>query len=261
MQYLKKLLDFYIQSSVHIGLALFSLVYVTAFENEVCKHITYPCCVLFGSILGYNFLKYFDIFRKGKFHSVKYYGILVVCLLSVFGFHFFFKRMIDAIKIQLLLGGLMVLLYPPMRKHGIVKMFWVSFVVAYLTAFVFIWRLPTFKGIVVLEFVKRFFIICALMIPFEIYDSQHDEKTLNTLPQKFGINKAKLLGYSFLILYVLLGFLSCPFKQNYFLIDTFIATVTAASIHFSTLERSKYYTSFWVESIPILWWVLVLVLQ
>ncbi len=263
MQHLRKLLDFYIQSSIHVGLALFSLVYVTTFENDLCKHITYPCCVLFGTILGYNFLKYFDIFRKGKFHSLKYYGIVLVCFLAVFGFYFFFKRMINVVKIQLIVGGLMVLLYPLLRKQGIIKMFWVSFVIAYLTAFVYSNASPLFHGSVALEFVKRFVFVSALMIPFEIYDSQHDDKTLNTLPQKFGIETAKKAGYLLLLLFVILDVLNFSLNETigiqFLVIDIVIALITGLAIYFSSLKRNQYYTSFWVESIPILWWVLLLV--
>lgn len=263
MTILRRLLDFYIQSSIHVGLALFSLVYVTAFENDLCKHITYPCCVLFGTILGYNFLKYFDVFRKGKFHSLKYYGIVLVCLLATFGYYFFFKRMIYGIKIQLIIGGFMVLLYPLLRKHGIIKMFWVSFVIAYLTAFVYILESPMFNGVVALEFFKRFVFVSALMIPFEIYDSQLDEKTLNTLPQKFGIETAKKFGYGLLLLFVVLEVLNfnmdANFKTHYLIIDIVITIVIAFAIYFSSLKRNQYYTTFWVESIPIMWWVLLLV--
>jgi hypothetical protein len=265
MRHLQKLLDFYIQSSIHVGLALFSLVYVTTFENDLCRHITYPCCVLFGTILGYNFLKYYHVFRKGKFHSLKYYGIVVVCILAVFGYYFFFKRMINNIKIQLIIAGLMVLLYPLLRKHGIIKMFWVSFVIAYLTAFVYISCSPMFQGSVVFEFIKRFVFVSALMIPFEIYDSQHDEKTLNTLPQKFGIQTAKKVGYGLLLLFVLLDVLNFSFNDKitiqYLVIDVAITIITGLAIYFSALKRSHYYTAFWVESIPILWWVLVLLLR
>ena len=261
MQILKRLVDFYIQSSIHVGLALFSLVYVTAFENDLCKHITYPCCVLFGTILGYNFLKYFQIFRQGKFYRFKYYGIVLVCILAVFGFYFFFRGMINAVKIQLIIGGLMVLVYPMLRKYGILKMFFVSFVVSYLTAFVYKVASPMFHGIVMLEFLKRFVLISALMIPFEIYDSQHDDEALNTLPQKFGVKTAKKVGYFMLLLFVILEVLNFNMDANlkiqYFVIDIFIAIFIFIAIYFSSLQRNQYYTSFWVESIPILWWVLL----
>lgn len=261
MRFLKPLFDFYINSSIHVGLALFCLTYVTAFSNDLCKHITYPSCVLFGTIIGYNFLKYFEVFQKGNFSVKKYLWILSVTLLAMFGYLFFIIRMIDFIKIQMVIAAGMVLVYPFLRKFGVIKMFWVSFVIAYLTAFVFINALPGFEGNIAVEFFKRFFLISALMIPFEIYDSKTDPLSLNTLPQKFGIEKAKQFGYIFLIFFVVLGSLSCRFKPSYFIIDIVISFVIAIAIRFSTFERNKYYTSFWAESIPILWFVLLLLFQ
>lgn len=265
MTIFKRLLDFYIQSSLHVGLALFSLVYVTTFENDLCKHITYPCCVMFGTILGYNFLKYFEVFRKGKFHSLKYYGIILVCLFSIYGFWFFFKRMVDVIKIQLVISGFLVLVYPLLRKYGMLKMFFVSFVVAYLTAFVYLIAPPMYHGILALDFIKRFVLISALMIPFEIYDSQHDDKAMNTLPQKFGIETAKKFGYFMLLLFIIFDVVNFNFNHNvkiqYLFIDILIAIVIAIAIYFSSIKRSQYYTSFWVESIPILWFGLLFILM
>ena len=260
MQILKRLLDFYIQSSIHVGLALFSLVYVTAFENDLCRHITYPCCVMFGTILGYNFLKYFEVFRQGKFYRFKYFAIILVCIFSVYGFYFFYRRMFDIIKIQLVISGILVLVYPLLRKHGILKMFFVSFVVAYLTAFAYIIASPMYHGIATLDFIKRFVLISALMIPFEIYDSQHDDKAMNTLPQKYGVETAKKFGYLMLLLFVILDVVNHNVKIQYLFIDILIAIVTAVAIYFSSIKRSQYYTSFWVESIPILWWILLLIL-
>ena len=263
MQILRKLLDFYIQSSIHVGLALFSLVYVTAFENDLCRHITYPCCVMFGTILGYNFLKYFEVFRQGKFYRFKYFAIIFVCIFSVYGFWFFFRMMFDIIKIQLLLSGILVLIYPLLRKYGILKMFFVSFVVAYLTAFAYIVASPMYHGIAALDFIKRFVLISALMIPFEIYDSQHDDKTMNTLPQKHGVETAKKVGYIMLLLFVVLDVVNFNHnvKIQYLFIDILIAIIIAIAIYFSSIKRSQYYTSFWVESIPILWWVLLILFK
>ena len=90
MSFLKRLLDFYIKSSIHVGVAVFSLVYVTAFSDYLSKNIAYPSCVFFGTIIGYNFLKYFYFFYKGNFQAKKYYGILIVSILATVGFLFFF---------------------------------------------------------------------------------------------------------------------------------------------------------------------------
>ena len=263
MQTLKFFFAFYIQSSIHVGLALFCLAYVTTFESDLCRQITYPCCIMFGSILGYNFLKYFVVFKQGKFYKFKYFAIIGICGLAFFGFYFFFKRMDDVIKIQLLLGGILVLVYPLLRKYGILKMFFVSFVVAYLTAFAYLIASPMYNGIIALDFIKRFVLISALMIPFEIYDSQHDDEAMNTLPQKLGIKAAKKIGYLMLLFFVVLDVLNYNlngnFKIQYLVIDILIAVVTAISIYFSSIKRNQYYTSFWVESVPIFWGILLFV--
>ncbi|WP_412465097.1 hypothetical protein [Flavobacterium mekongense] len=261
MLILKRLLDFYINSSVHVALAMFCLSYVTVYSNGLCRHITYPSCIFFGTIIGYNFLKYFEIVLRGNFSLSKHIGVLLVTILALLGYFFFVIRMVDSIKIQLFLSAAMVLVYPFFRKYGIVKMFWVSFVIAYLTAFVFVNELPTFKGNVYLEFLKRFVFVSALMIPFEIYDSQYDDKALNTLPQRFGLAKAKIIGYFLLLVFVVLEFVSCHVNNNFKAQNFVIAVVTAAAIRFSTLERSQYYSSFWVESIPVLWFVLLYIFQ
>lgn len=173
--------------------------------------------------------------------------------------------MLDVIKIQLFFAGMLVLVYPLLRKYGILKLFWVSFVITYLTAFIFINELPAYKGIIAFEFVKRFVLISALMIPFEIYDSQYDDKSLNTLPQKYGIETAKRVGYWLLLLFVLLEVLNFSMENNlkiqYLVIDIIIAIVIAIAIYFSSIKRNQYYTSFWVESIPILWLVLLVLFQ
>jgi uncharacterized membrane protein YczE len=93
-----------------------------------------------------------------------------------------------------------------------------------------------------------------LLIPFEIYDSKHDAITLQTIPQKFGVKKTKYLGYLFLICFCILSL-----QLQYEILDIVIAIVIGLFIRFSSTKNTKYYTSFWVESIPILWWILVLI--
>lgn len=259
MQVLKKLFDFYIQSSLHVGLAVLCLVYVTNFSNDLCKHIVFPSCVFFGTVLGYNFLKYYDVFRKKQFHSMKYYGIIVVSLFSSIGFLFFFLCLKRSIQMPILISGFFVLLYPFLRKYGWLKLFLVSFVVTYVTVYI-----PCLQGKPILIepyilLLQRFFILISLLIPFEIMDTKTDSQTLNTLPQLFGIQKAKQFGYGFIVVFIFLEFLN--FRIYNFLIDAVIAIITVLFIRFTSLEKDEYFTSFWVESIPIFWLVLLLLFQ
>jgi hypothetical protein len=216
--------------------------------------IDYPCCVFFGTIIGYNFLKYFYVFWNGSFDSKKYYFILLVCILSFLGFLFFFFLLKRSIQFNLLKSGIAVLVYPFLRKFGWLKLFFVSAVVTYVTVFI------PFDNVIENRFefgincIQRFLILSSLLVPFEIMDSINDPVSLQTLPQKFGINKSKLLGMLWVIPFIILEF----FKFNSSLVSLFIGLVTVILIHFSSVQRNKYYTNFWVESVPIFWMVALL---
>jgi len=254
MHILKRLIDFYIQSSLHVGLAVMSLVYVTVFSNDMCKHIVYPSFVFFGTVLGYNFLKYYKVYLKNNFISKKYYGILVINILASIGFLYFFLWLKESIQFHILISGIFVLVYPFLRKYGWLKLFLVSFVVTYITVYI---PYQSVKGLPLDFYVyllQRFIIITSLLIPFEIMDSKTDTISMNTLPQLFGINRTKVFGVLLVIPFVVLEFLKQ--KTDYLVIP--IGIITILFINFTTLERSKYYTSFWVESVPILWLSLLL---
>jgi hypothetical protein len=91
------------------------------------------------------------------------------------------------------------------------------------------------------------------MIPFEILDSKTDDDSMKTLPQRFGIFKTKLLGIVLLLPFMMLEF----FKEKMEITTFVIAIITALFIVFTTFKRDKYYTSFWLESVPILWWMVL----
>jgi hypothetical protein len=206
--------------------------------------------------VGYNFLKYFEVFTKNNFYSKKGYGILGVSLSAIIGFSYFFLLLNTKVQNHLLMGGLFVLFYPFLRKLGWMKLFLVSFVVTYVTVYI---PYQSFKWLPIdyyITLLQRFIIITSLLIPFEIMDSKTDAKTLNTLPQLFGINRTKVFGILLVIPFMGLEFLKS--QLSYLVLP--VGIITILFINFTTLERSKYYTSFWVESVPILWLLLLLFL-
>jgi hypothetical protein len=255
MHFLKRLFDFYINSSIHVAIAVTCLVYITDFSNDLCKHIVYPMTVFFATIIAYNFLKYYGIFFKSKGHYKKYYAILIVTLISSVGFLFTFLMLKSDLQIPIVITGLLVLIYPFLRKYGWLKIFLVSFVVTIISVYIpFILVKPILLDFYI-SLTQRFFILISLLIPFEILDSKTDAISLQTLPQKFGIKSAKLFGILLVIPFMLFEFL----KVNYSFVVLPIGIITVLFIYFSSLERNKYYTSFWVESIPIFWLLLLVV--
>ena len=257
MRILKQLLDFYIQSSIHVGIAVLSLVYITSFSNDLSKNFIYPSCIFFGTVLGYNFLKYYDIILTKSFTIKKHLALLSITILAGFGCLFFFLWLNRTIQINLIQVGILVLAYPFLRKYGLLKIFLVSFSVAVITVYIPFLTTKFLTLDFYITFLQRFLIAISWLIPFEILDSKTDALHLNTIPQKFGIHKAKLFGIILVIPFMILEFL----KSNYSYIVIPIGIITVLFIHFSSQKRNEYYTSFWVESIPILWLVLMLILM
>lgn len=257
MKFLQQLLDFYIQSSIHVGFAVFCLVKTTEITANLTPNPSLASCVFFATILGYNFLKYGEIFWRGNYQSAKYYSILFVSIFSLFGLIYQFCYLSNAIRMHLFVSGLLVLIYPFIRKFGILKLFFVSLVVTYITVFIPFKNLKFIESDLVIHFIQRFLLLSSLLIPFEIMDSFQDPISLQTLPQKFGINKTKLLGMLLVIPFMILEFL----KTKSSLISLFIGLVTVIFIHFSSKQRNKYYTNFWVESVPIFWLILLKIWQ
>ena len=61
MKILKNSLDFYINASIHVGLAVYAFVRITEiyFKLPYNKNVDY--FIFYGTITGYNFVKYADV--------------------------------------------------------------------------------------------------------------------------------------------------------------------------------------------------------
>ena len=110
---------------------------------------------------------------------------------------------------------------------------------------------------ILLLFIQRMLFILVLILPFEIRDMHLDFKHIKTLPQKIGIEKTKKVGFILLLFSLTMEFLlTASFtSKNIFLAICFILLFFLMR---SSENQSKFYSSFWVESLPIVWWVLLL---
>jgi 4-hydroxybenzoate polyprenyltransferase len=109
----------------------------------------------------------------------------------------------------------------------------------------------------VLLMLQRFLIVVVLILPFDIRDVKYDAISLQTIPLKIGIEKTKTLGLTLLVFSLILEYLfaselmvKTPFMIFFFLLIMFLMR--------AKVDQSKYYSSFWVESLPIVWWLLLL---
>ena len=107
---------------------------------------------------------------------------------------------------------------------------------------------------------QRFLIVVVLILPFDIRDVKFDAISLQTIPKKIGVEKTKKLGLILLIFTLLLEYLlSTPnLSKNSFLL---FFSLTVILLMRAKMKQSKYYSSFWVELIPVFWWFFILIIH
>ncbi len=253
MRTLKRFFDFYLNASLHIGFAVLALTNITEISLNIPSQTNLQLVVFFGTVVGYNILKYFDAFTQDRKWFARNRAISFTCVLAfIVGFYFFLLTE-TTVQVAFLAIAVVVFLYPFLRKFGLLKMFLVSFCVAMITVYIPYLQLAQWNIDFFITIIQRFLIVISFLIPFEISDSKTDHPSLQTLPQQFGIRPTKIFGMLLVIPFLLLEF----FKTTSSYTVLIVSIITVLFIHFSSVHRSKYYTSFWVESVPIFWWLLL----
>ena len=109
--------------------------------------------------------------------------------------------------------------------------------------------------------IQRFILIFVLILIFEIIDLKQDDPHLKTVPQQIGVERTKWVGSLLLVGFLGLEFLATNFNSQTMILKSGVAITVFLFLLFANQKQSKYYSSFWAESIPILWWVLLLLFQ
>mgnify|MGYP001048195698 CR=1 FL=1 len=267
MQFLKRLFNFYINSSLHVALAVYSLVRITELYFELRYHKALGSFIFFGTISGYNYIKYAGI---AKWHHRSLTdGLKIIQIFSGFCFLatvYFASLLSLEILVAFTPFLVLTLLYeiPFLRKKKInlrnvdaLKIVLISLVWAGITVLLPLMAAGnSLETSVLLFFLQRFLWIVVLIIPFDIRDIQFDEANLKTIPQILGIKNAKKLGFVLLLITFVLEFSlwSDPLFKNVFLGVTFLLLFLLMR---TKTTQSKYYSSFWIEAVPIFWWLLL----
>lgn len=128
--------------------------------------------------------------------------------------------------------------------------------------------LPAFNDVENLNFnllnliLSLFVFVVAITIPFDIRDLEQDEKTIKTLPQQFGVFGSIKLGVVciFLSLILFLNYFSYKIDLHRlpFIITLFLALIFLLS---SVKIKNKCFTSFWIEGLSALSFILFHILN
>jgi hypothetical protein len=259
-----------------VALAVYALTWVTFIQFRLVYDENLLYFVFFATITGYNFVKYFGV---AKFHHRNLAGWLkAIQLFSLFAFiAMCYSALQFSISTLLILSvfGLITFLYAipllPMkffrdsqknlRQISGLKIYVIAIVWTFTTVF-----LPLLNNDinmntdVIITSIQRFLFVIVLMLPFEIRDLNYDSLKLATIPQKIGIKNTKIIGVSLLVVFFVLEYFKDELICNSMLTSLFIMIVTLLGVVYSHKSQSKYYSAFWVESLPIVWLIVLLML-
>lgn len=275
MHFFKRIFDFYIFSNIHVALAGFALTKITLVQFGITQSLS-PLFVALSIIVSYNFIRFFELknerlqwYKKWLFKYKKMLLSLVIFSFFLLGSILFNSRF--NLKSLLILApfAFMTLFYVvPLMKINNVEVSFRNFPFIKIISIAISWAgvtvlFPLYEaGVsftleIYIAFFQRFLFLIALIIPFDIRDVYIDSKFLSTLPQLLGIKRSKIIGYLMLVLFISLDFFKNESDTIFKLIT--VSIVTAIFLMQSSPKRTRYYTSFWVETIPIFWYVLVLI--
>ena len=273
MHTLKRIFDFYIFSNIHVAFAAFCLAKITLIQNGVQSNWV-PVFVFFSTIVSYNLIRFYNasenknwvaIFINKNKKTLLGLTFVCICVLIYQSYFLNFKAIITLIPF-----GLLTLFYVipfPWQKRNSVALRSVAFLKLFLIAISYAGVTVLFPLInynievqnnEIITLIQRFLFIAAITIPFDIRDLNFDDKKLKTLPQVIGVQKSKVVGLFFLMLFLGIEFFKNSIDNNT-RINFIIALISLFFLLKATDDQDRYFSAFFVESIPIVWLLLILV--
>ena len=272
MRIFKNILDFYIESSLHVAFAVYALIQVTFFSLNIYYDVTVAYFGFFGTVVGYNFVKYFTVaFKNDALIRSKIKEIVFLsCIALAACLYFFLQLRRNTQIVALIFFGLTLLYTLPfssrqknVRNWKGIKIYIVSITWVGVTLLLPIVEnnIP-FSTDVLVMVLQRFLLIFTMVLVFDVIDLKHDDHSLQTIPQQIGVKTTKKLGYVLLFLLLLFEFF---YTNNHHFLPLFFKLLVCGTIaiftFFANENRSRYYASFWLESVPILWWLVLVVFR
>jgi hypothetical protein len=263
MQQFKRFLDFYINSSIHVALAVCSLSWITLIEFNLAFDKNLILFTFFATISGYNFIKYFGL---AKFHHRR------LCFVPLVYFTF---QLEQKTLIYLAILGLVTFFYAipflpkkifiegdaNLRAISGLKIYVIAIVWAFVTVVV-----PLINGNqeisndAIITSIQRFLYVMVAMLPFEIRDMNFDSLKLGTIPQRIGIRRTKLIGFLLLIPFFFLEYLKDVVQSESIIVLLIVLVLLTIVLMISNYKQSKYFSGFWVEGVPLIWLLFALLI-
>ncbi|MEI6866212.1 hypothetical protein [Flavicella sp.] len=276
MKLIKKIFEFYVYSNLHVSIAIWSLSMITGsyFGVEARSASLFIGISTFVSYNGIRFFKYKTALLKKEMHVwFSKNSILLVILNSLLIIQLIqFVIKLSAIELKILFPFIVfTLLYmlPFMKFNGQryslrkipgFKIFCIGISWAGLITFFPLVNHFELKGTgISLFFMQQFLFIVVLILPFDIRDMDFDAEDLKTIPMVLGVKWSKRIA---MILLLIVNVVSvCVFEDKEVVVLFLMSLLLGGFVWCSKRNQSKYYASFWVEGIPIIWLVLLFLID
>ena len=261
MKYLKNAFELYINSSIHVSLAVVAFTLISFLEHHLIIDWNLILFIFFASVTGYNFVKYSGIASLHHLSLTRNLRIIqifsLICFLALVYFTFLLKK--EVIIATAIMGAFTIFYAVPilgkgknLRSLSGLKIFIIALVWAGSSAILPLINEGKYLEIdILVDFLQRLMLVLVLTLPFEIRDLRFDEETLGTIPQRLGTFMTKVFGTILLFIIFSIELVQKSFSSDEFL-ALFIALILTGIFLWSTNEnQKKYYCSFWVEGVPV----------
>jgi hypothetical protein len=257
-----------------VALAVYALTWVTLDSFGISYDENVLFFNFYATITGYNFVKYFGL---AKFHHrslanwlkiIQVFSFICFLILCFYAFNLKTRTLFWVAGFGLVTFFYAIPLLPKtifldehhnLRSVSGLKIYIIALVWSGVTVL-----LPLLNNNyelntdVFISSVQRFVLVIALILPFEIRDMNFDSIKLSTIPQRIGIKTTKRIGVILLVVFYVLEYLKDEVVIKHLQILLVITLLTILLILFSRKNQQKYYSSFWVEAVPIFWMLLLI---
>ena len=275
-----KFLNFYINSSTHVAISICCLQFITMIKFDLKIDINIIVFTFLSSFVAYNFVKYFGLGKK--FYRSNSHALIYIYIISIFCLLFsltFFVNFSYLEQLLILFVAIITVLYAfPFfsNKHFLdeeynlrnikgLKIYIIALVWCLITILLPLIDNFNFSYFILIYIIQIYIYVIVAILPFEIRDLNFDSLKLATVPQKIGINNTKLVGSLLLLLFIFFDLIWCYLDQGYnsyiFITNLIVCGLLFVMLINCTKNQSKIYSSFWVESIPILWCIMIVLIK
>lgn len=273
MSLIEKWFSFYVFGNVHVGLAAWCLTKITMNVFEV-ENDSLAYFVFFSTIMAYNFIRAvrLDSINSmiGNWIRSNRIGLIILnglCLLGVIYLSLSFNFMDFLFLVPFFLLSLFYVLPLSSKISGFrqipgLKLIIIAFTWASVSVLFPLIALNLLESEDVwIVFIQRLLFIIAITIPFDIRDVRLDLPDLKTLPQLVGVGNSKGLAILFIVVFEGLEYYRVSDLGTSFWVTSIISVISVVFIFGARDRQNRFYSSFWVESIPILWYFLLLMAE